>query len=229
MAKILVADDDRQVGEMVADWLKNENHIVELAVDGVDADERMAVSTYDLFILDWDMPRMTGVDLCRKFRLKGGTTPIIMLTAKTSLDEKEQGLDAGADDYISKPFQLRELSARIRAIFRRPALIQAKVLKMRGLEFDTTTRQLHRKVERIELLGRELSILEFLMLHPNQVFSLEALQARIWPSDSEASPEAIRVHVFRIRSKIEIDGEPAIIKTVHRQGYMFDAEEPSGK
>jgi DNA-binding response OmpR family regulator len=225
LAKILLADDDNAVAEMVVQWLKSENHIVEVVGNGEDASYRLVASSYDLVILDWDMPLMTGVEVCKKFRSEGGKTPIVILTGKRSIDDKEQGLDSGADDYIPKPFELRELSARIRALLRRPIALQTKILAARGLEFDTTKRQLSRNGKPIALLSRELSILEFLMLHPNQIFSLEALQNSIWPSDSEASAEAIRVHVFRIRKKIETDGEEPIIKTMHRQGYMFDTTE----
>jgi len=225
MAKILLAEDDNQVSSMIVDWLKNENHIVEVAGDGDDAYGRLLASSYDLLIFDWDMPKLTGIELCRRFRQEGGKTPIIMLTGKGGIDYKEQGLDAGADDYIPKPFDLRELSARIRAVLRRPTVLQSKILSLRGLSLNTVERQVYRDGRPIELLGREFSILEFLMHHPNQTFSLEALQNRIWPSDSEASEDAIRVHVFRIRKKIEIDGQRPIIKTLHRQGYMFDALE----
>jgi len=222
MAKILVAEDDLKLCEMTSDWLKAEDHIVESAVDGADASERLKISTYDLLILDWDMPFITGVELCKSFRQSGGTTPILILTGKDAVDNKIEGLDSGADDYLTKPFNLRELSARVKALLRRPVVMQNQVLKCRNLELDTSARQVRKDGHVIELFPRELALLEFLIKHSNQVFSLEALQERIWPSDSETSPETLRVHIARLRTKIETEGQAPILKTVHRQGYMLD-------
>jgi two-component system, OmpR family, manganese sensing response regulator len=222
VAKILLAEDDPKISQLVADWLQGEDYIVELAVDGADATERLALSEYDLLIIDWNMPHVTGIELCRKFRQSGGKTPIIMLTGKGKLDDKEQGLDSGADDYLTKPFELRELSARIRAILRRPAVLAPDVLKCRGLELDVHARELRKDGKVIDLLPREVAVLEFLMRNTNQVFSIEALQTRIWPSDSETSPDALRVYIARIRSKIDDHGDKPIIKTVRGEGYMLD-------
>jgi OmpR-family two-component system manganese-sensing response regulator len=223
MAKILLVEDDVKMSLLVADWLKTESHIVEVANDGRDAHERLALSVYDLLIFDWDMPYKSGIELCKSFRSKGGTTPIIMLTGKVGLDEKELGLDAGADDYVTKPFELRELSARIRAVLRRPPTIEASLLKCRGLQLDVHAREVSKDGKAIDLLPREIAVLEFLMRNPNQVFSIEALQTRIWPSDSETSPDALRVHIARIRNKIDDHGETPVIKTIRGEGYMLDA------
>lgn len=223
MPKILLAEDDVKVREAVADWLKNEDYIVEAVGNGEEASDRLTASSYDLLLLDWDMPGITGIELCRRFRKSGGTTPIIILTGKRELDDKEQGLDSGADDYITKPFELRELSARIRAVMRRPAAVEPDTLRMRGLELDCRARELRLNGKVIELLPRELAVLEFLMRHPNQVFNIEALQRRIWPSDSETSPEALRVYIARIRNKIEVDSPSPTIKTIRGEGYLFDA------
>jgi DNA-binding response OmpR family regulator len=225
LAKILLAEDDEQLGQLVADFLSGEKYIVERATDGLDADERLSLSIYDLLILDWDMPGMTGVELCQKYRLSGGKAPVIMLTGKKLIADKEQGLDSGADDYLTKPFELRELSARIRALFRRPVVMQSSVLTCRNLSLDVLAKSVHKDGKPIELLPREIAILEFLMRNPNQVFSIEALQTRIWPSDSETSPDALRVHIARIRSKIGDEGNFPIIKTVRGHGYMLDNRE----
>ena len=223
MAKILLADDDRKLCEMISDWLKKESYIVEIAFDGQEATDRLAVSQYDLLILDWDMPFLSGIDVCKNFRQSQGTTPVLMLTGRTSVGHKIEGLDSGADDYLTKPFDLGELSARLRTLLRRPKTLQGSVLACRGLELDTLARRLTRQGQVIELFPREMALLEFFMKNPNQVFSLEAIQQRVWPSDSETSPESLRVNIARIRSRIEIEGEPPILKTVHRQGYMLDA------
>jgi OmpR-family two-component system manganese-sensing response regulator len=223
MAKILLVEDDFKIRLLVADWLKSESHIVEVANDGRDANERLALSVYDLLIVDWDMPHISGIELCKTFRSTGGKTPIIMLTGKGKLDDKELGLDAGADDYLIKPFELRELSARIRAVLRRPPTVEASVLKCRDLELNVHAREVSKHGQTIDLLPREIAVLEFLMRNPNQVFSIEALQTRIWPSDSETSPDALRVYIARIRSKIDDHGENPMIKTIRGEGYMLDA------
>jgi two-component system, OmpR family, manganese sensing response regulator len=225
VAKILLAEDDIKISQLIADWLSSENYIVEVAHDGRDAKERLALGTYDLLIFDWDMPYITGIELSKQFRQSGGRTPIIMLTGKSKIDDKEVGLDSGADDYLTKPFELRELSARIRAILRRPVAIQPKVLKCRELEFDVLARELRKGGKLIEMMPREIAVLEFLMVNSNQVFSIDALQSRIWPSDSETSPYALRVHIARIRSKIEDDDHNPIIKTIRGEGYMLDGRE----
>lgn len=225
MAKILLAEDDIRMSQIIADWLIGEGYIVEVTHDGRDAKERLCLSVYDLLILDWDMPHMTGIELSKYFRQSGGQTPIIMLTGKSKIDDKEIGLDSGTDDYITKPFELRELSARIRAVLRRPAVVKPKILRCAGLELDILAREVRKDGKPVEMMPRELSVLEFLMLNANQVFSIEALQARIWPSDSETSPYALRVHIARIRNKIEDDDEKPFIKTIRGEGYMFDARE----
>ncbi|HEY9755063.1 MAG TPA: response regulator transcription factor [Oculatellaceae cyanobacterium] len=225
MAKILLAEDDVQTSRMVADWLEGEHHIVEVAYDGLDANERLSLGKFDVLILDWDMPQLSGLEVCRQFRSAGGTTPVIMLTGKTKTAEKEQGLDSGADDYLTKPFELRELSARIRAVLRRPAVVVSDVLKCRDVELHVNSREVRKQGKLIELLPREVAVLEFLLRNANQVFSIEALQTRIWPSDSETSPDALRVYIARIRSKLDDHGDKPMIKTIRGEGYLLDNRE----
>jgi DNA-binding response OmpR family regulator len=223
MAKLLLAEDDLRLATLIQDWLNAENHTVEHVTDGRAALDLIDSTKFDMFMLDWDMPHVSGIEVCKQYRKTGGTVPILILTGKGAVEEKEQGLDCGADDYLTKPFHLRELSARIRALLRRPEQLTQAQLKVRDLMLDLSARRLIKNGKEVELFPKEFALLEFLMRHPNQVFSLEALQERVWPSDSESSPETIRVHIARLRSKIEADGERPIVKTVHRQGYMLDA------
>jgi DNA-binding response OmpR family regulator len=222
MAKILFAEDDTQLAALVEDWLKSEHHVVDHVETGTDAVDLLMASQFDLLILDWNIPGVSGVQVCNEYRNQGGTSPVLMLTGRDKIEDKEQGLDAGADDYLTKPFHLRELSARIRALLRRPPDMVNNVIEQGRLVLDTSACRLLKDGQPIELFPKELALLEFLMRHPNKVFSIEALQERVWSSDSEASPETIRVHIARLRSKIQAEGEKPMLRTVHRQGYMLD-------
>lgn len=224
MAKILFAEDDTQLSTLVDDWLCSEHHTVELVSNGRDAWDLLHASKYDLLILDWNIPGMSGVQICAEYRNEGGTSPVLLLTGKDKIEEKEEGLDAGADDYLTKPFHLRELSARVRALLRRPSSVTKSVLSAGNLELDVAACRVSKEGRQIELFPKEMALLEFFMRHPNQVFSIEALQERIWASDSESSPEAVRVHIARLRSKIQDQGEQPLLKTVHRQGYMLETK-----
>lgn len=222
MAKILLAEDDTQLAALVEDWLKSEHHVVDHVETGTDAVDLLQASRFDLLILDWNIPGVSGVEVCNEYRNQGGTSPVLMLTGRDKIEDKEQGLDAGADDYLTKPFHLRELSARIRALLRRPPDMASNVIENGRLVLDVSACRLLKDGQPIELFPKELALLEFLMRHPNKVFSIEALQERVWSSDSEASPETIRVHIARLRSKIQSEGEKPFLRTVHRQGYMLD-------
>lgn len=225
MAKILLAEDDNQLSSLVEDWLKSERHRVEVVENGLDALDLLQASQFDLLILDWNIPGRSGIEVCDEYRKNGGISPILMLTGKDKIEDKEQGLDAGADDYLTKPFHLRELSARVRALLRRPPDMASTVLDQGRLVLDVSACRLVKDGKPIDLFPKELALMEFLMRHPNQVFSIEALQERVWASDSEASPETVRVHIARLRSKIQDDGEKPLLRTIHRQGYMLDLQQ----
>lgn len=224
MAKVLVVEDDIDLAGMVVDWLKFEHYTVELVYNGTEGMERLQTSEYDAVILDWDLPGMPGIDICRRFRSEGGTTPLIMLTGKDAMAEKEMGLDSGADDYLTKPFNMKELAARLRALLRRPAGLLDNMLKVRDIELEPTKYLVKKGGVEIQLLPKEFSLLEFFMRHPNQVFSADALIQRVWLSDSEATGDAIRTCLKRLRKKLEDSDEAnPIIQTVHGVGYRLRA------
>lgn len=221
MAKILLVEDEPDIADLITAWLKSDHHVVDCVNSGEDAISLLTIYQFDVIILDWMLPGVSGVEVCRKFRNRGGITPILMLTAKKHVDEKEAGLDAGADDYLTKPFELKELSARIRALLRRPSAFSGAVLKVGQLVMDTSTYKVMRTDEEVQLLPKEFALLEFFMRHPNQVFSAEALLDRVWTSDSEASPETIRTYIKRLRKKIDEEGKPSMLNTVHGVGYKL--------
>jgi two-component system OmpR family response regulator len=145
-----------------------------------------------------------------------------MLTARAHVDEKSAGLDSGADDYLTKPFQIKELGSRVRALLRRPTAFQANNLRVGSLEMDLSNFRVRRGEEEIALLPKEFALLEFFMRHPNQVFSPETLIDRVWTSDKEASPETIRTYIKRLRKKLDLEGERSLLSTVHGIGYKFE-------
>ncbi len=224
MAKILIVEDEQDFSEPIRAFLTRDHHVVEVVENGLEALDRLRFYKYDVIIMDWMLPGMLGVDVCREFRSSGGTTPILMLTAKTATGEKISGLDAGADDYLTKPFDVGEVSARVRALLRRPAALTGNVLKLGQIVLERDTHRVTKTGEEIQLLPKEFALLEFFMRHPNQVFSAEALLDRVWASDSEASPETIRTYIKRLRQKIDSKDGPSLIQTVHGVGYKFSVE-----
>lgn len=221
MAKVLLVEDDRQLSNLIVDWLKGEGHLPEAVAKGTDGLEYLRSFKFDLVILDWDLPGLSGLEVCREFRNSGGKTPILMLTGKTHIDEKAVGLDSGADDYLTKPFHFKELGARLRALLRRPASVQANVLTAGHLVLDPVTRQAQARGKELNLQPKEFALLEFLMRHPSQPFSSESIIERVWSSDTEAAPDTVRIQIMRLRNKIDESGKESMIRTLHRVGYMF--------
>ncbi len=221
MAKVLVVEDDRQLSELVVDWLHGEGHVAEPVYKGSHGLERLQYYKYDVVILDWELPEMSGIEVCREYRNGGGATPILMLTGKREIEEKETGLDSGADDYLTKPFHIKELAARLRALLRRPAAVNQNVLRAGDITLRLGSRQAFRGEEELNLQPKELALLEFLMRHPNQPFSSEAILDRVWPSESDAAPDTVRIQIMRLRKKIDVEGKDSMIRTAHRVGYML--------
>lgn len=207
---------------MVRSFLLMEHHTVETLSDGADAVQHLRIYPYDVIVLDWQLPGATGVEILKQFRAAGGKTPVIMLTGKDSINDKELGLDSGADDYLTKPFHMKELAARIRSLLRRAPQVADNVLCAGDLLLDPAKYRVTKNGGTIQLLPKEFAVLEFLMRHPNQVFTPEALLERVWKSDSEATSEALRTTMKRLRKKIEDPDGPQLIRTVHGVGYVLD-------
>lgn len=219
---ILLVEDDASIVAIVQNWLIRENHNVTAVPTAEEACRALKRNEFDLIVLDWVLPGSTGVEFCKEFRASGGSIPILMLTTKTRLEEIESGLDIGCDDYLTKPFELRELSARIRALLRRPAEFQSLLLKAGDIELDARTYTVKRNGEQVHLLPKEFVLLEFLLKHPGKVFSPETLLDNIWDSGAETSPDAIRTYIKRIRKKIDIPGQQSLITTIHGVGYKLE-------
>jgi len=222
MAKVLLVEDDQDLVSRITKWLSLERYSVESINNGREALEVLRESTYDLIILDWNIPEVSGIEICRYYRAGGGSTPILMLTGKTDIADKEAGLDAGADYYLTKPFHPKELTACLRALGRRPPQRIGDELKVGDLILDLNAIQLYRNGKKIGLLPLEFDLLEFFMRNPGRVFGPNILLERVWPVNSEASPEAVRTCIKTLRRKIDLDGEASLIKTVHGVGYKLE-------
>ena len=226
MAKVLLIEDDAELAESLASWLKMESHMVEIAGTGEDALQLLENFKYDVIVLDWGLPKMTGVEVLRKYRSDGGLTPIIFLSGRNDLSSKEIGLDTGADDYLTKPFDMRELGARIRSLLRRPFGLMPSKITIGKIVLEPETRKVFFGETPVRLTNKEYSVLEFLVYHPNQVFGARALMQAVWPSDSESSEDTVRACVKNLRRKITFDNE-CIIKTVLGSGYTVEYDGPS--
>lgn len=222
MTKILLVEDDKNMANTVEDWLKTQQYEIDVAYDGEDGAEKLVFYQYDAVILDWSMPKKSGLQILQEFRSRGGKTPVLILTGKDAVEDKETGLDSGADDYLTKPFHLRELSARLKALLRRPVSVVAETLSYCGIDLDTKARRVRRSGVDLNLAPLEYKLLEFLMRNPNEVFAPEALLNRVWPNDSDASNETVRTCIKKLRKKVDIDGADSIITNLPGVGYRFD-------
>jgi|AGTN01.1.fsa_nt_gi Response regulators consisting of a CheY-like receiver domain and a winged-helix DNA-binding domain len=221
MAKILFVEDDADLLERIQTWLETKQHVVELAGNGKQATEMLVHFKYDLVILDLGLPDMSGLDVLRSFRESGGSTPFLILTGRGEMVQKVEGLDAGADDYITKPFDTRELDARIRTLLRRPTELVGAVLTVNGLELDSTAKMAQCNGADLRLRAREFAVLEFLMRHADRVISHDELIARIWHSEADTTSETIHTHIKNLRKKLSAAGSYDVIETVHGAGYVI--------
>ncbi|WP_036505531.1 MULTISPECIES: response regulator transcription factor [Nocardia] len=228
--RILVVDDDRAVRESLRRSLTFNGYSVELAVDGVDALEKVSASRPDALVLDVMMPRLDGLEVCRRLRSTGDDLPILVLTARDSVSERVAGLDAGADDYLPKPFALEELLARLRALLRRttadPAADSSETMRFADLSLDPVTREVSRGERAISLTRTEFSLLEMLMANPRRVLTRSRILEEVWGYDFPTSGNALEVYIGYLRRKTEAEGEPRLIHTVRGVGYVLRETPP---
>jgi two-component system, OmpR family, response regulator MprA len=220
--KVLVVDDERAVRESLRRALELEGYVIELAADGDEALYRIETESHpDAVILDVLMPGKDGLEVCRTIRRAGNTVPVLMLTARTQVEDRVEGLDAGADDYVTKPFALEELLARLRALLRRTADGSGETLRFADLELDPRTREVKRGGEPIELTRTEFSLLELFMLNPRQVLTRSVIFERVWGYDFGYGSNSLDVYIGYLRRKTEAGGKPRLIQTVRGVGYAL--------
>lgn len=224
MAKILLVEDDQSLSDRICMWLDSQNHQVEVLADGAEATEHLRLYQYELVILDWELPGQSGIEVLRGYRAGGGQTPVLMLTGKGAVPDKELGLDSGADDYLTKPFDPRELGARIRAILRRASTQKDNVLRVGSVALDTVSGKLRIDDVDVPLMPREYALLELLLRNPDRLFHSEELLNRVWESDSEATVYTLRQYVYQLRKKLAGHGAGKLIETVHGTGYRVKSQ-----
>jgi two-component system, OmpR family, response regulator MprA len=220
--RILVVDDERAVRESLRRALELEGYEVELAGDGREALDRLENEPQpDALVLDVLMPEVDGLEVCARLRREGSRLPVLMLTARAEVENRVEGLDAGADDYVTKPFALEELLARLRALLRRTTNGSGDTLRFEDLELDPRTREVHRGGESIDLTRTEFALLELFLLNPRQVLTRSLIFERVWGYDFGASSNSLDVYIGYLRRKTEAGDRPRLIQTVRGVGYAL--------
>ena len=219
--KILVVDDERAVRDSLRRALELEGYEVDLAVDGPDGIARIEEGQPDAVILDVLMPGLDGLEVSRHVRRSGNRVPVLMLTARDEVDDRVAGLDAGADDYVTKPFALDELLARVRALLRRSGAESSEVLRFADIELNPGTREVTRAGDPIELTRTEFSLLELFLLNPRQVLTRSIIFERVWGYDFGFASNSLDVYIGYLRRKTEAGGKPRLIQTVRGVGYAL--------
>jgi len=227
--RILIVDDEAELTNPLTRLLTREGYRVDAAFDGTTGSELIQKGNYDLFILDWMLPGKTGLEICQQLRQQGITTPVLFLTAKDTLDDRVQGLDAGADDYLVKPFELRELLARVRALLRRVGVEEYTTTNKRtvveDLELDSQNQIAYRQGRVIELSEKESQLLQYLMENPGLLLTHAQIMQNLWEEDEQPSSNVIAALVRLLRRKIEVKGETQLIHSVYGKGYRFGVNE----
>ena len=218
---ILVVEDEAKLAQFIKLELEYEGYEVTVSQDGLDGLATARAKSPDLILLDWMLPGVSGVEICHRLRQTGDKVPIILLTAKDEISDRVTGLDAGADDYIVKPFSIEELLARIRSNLRRNQEEDTSLLQFNDLCLDRSSREVYRGSRRIELTAKEFDLLEYLMAHPRQVLTRDQILERVWGYDFMGDSNIIEVYVRYLRLKLEANNESRIIQTVRSVGYVM--------
>ena len=219
--RILVVEDEHKIATSIKKGLEQESFAVDLAFSGNGGYDLASSENYDLIILDLMLPEMSGIEICKKLREENNHTPILMLTAKGQINDKVNGLNSGADDYLTKPFAFEELLARVKALGRRPKNSTGTTYQISDLTLNTLTYEVKRAGKKINLSSKEFSLLEYLMRNTNQVLSKEQIIEHVWDYDSDILPNTVEVFVGYLRNKL---GKPDLIKTIRGFGYKIGKE-----
>jgi two-component system, OmpR family, manganese sensing response regulator len=227
--RILLVDDEIELTDPLSRLLKREGYTVDAAYDGTKGGQMAKENTYDLLILDWMLPRKTGLEICQELRQQGKTTPVLFLTAKDTLDDRVEGLDAGADDYLVKPFELRELLARVRALLRRyptpatPDLVSR--MRIADLELDIENQVAYRQTRVVELSLKETQLLQYLMENVGNILTHTQIMQHLWKEGEQPSSNVIAALIRLLRRKLEVGKETQLIFSVYGKGYRFGISE----
>ncbi len=219
--RILIVEDEKKIAAFLKRGFKEEGYVVEVAEDGLKAQSLAEANEYDLIILDLMIPGQDGLAVCRNLREKGNAVPIIMLTAKDQLKNKVEGLDAGADDYVTKPFAFEELLARVRAVVRKAGSSRAALIKADNLEIDPVTHKVKRGGENIDLTSKEYALLEYLARNNGKVITRTMISEHVWDIDFDTGTNIIDVYINYLRKKIDSGHSKKLIQTMRGRGYRF--------
>jgi two-component system copper resistance phosphate regulon response regulator CusR len=226
--RILLVEDESRVAAFIAKGLREQTYAVDTVPDGEQAVYRATVHEYDVVILDVMLPIKDGHTVCRELRAGGFCAPILMLTARASVDDRVAGLDCGADDYLAKPFDFKELLARLRALLRRSKGVRPEVIRVSDLALNTGNHAVTRAGRPLSLTAKEYALLEFLMLNENRVVGREQIAQHVWDESFDPFSNVIDVYIKRLRTKLESDGLKRMIRTRRGEGYILTAEAGAG-
>ncbi len=224
--RILIVEDEADLADFVVRGLREEGFAVEHAIDGETAWDAMRAGAWDLIVLDWRLPGEDGLSVLRRFRGSGSVAPVLFLTARDSVSDRVRGLDAGADDYLCKPFSFDELLARVRALLRRRERLPDLALAHGDVKIDLSTQRAERAGQSLDLTAKELALLTFFLRHPGQVLSRTRIYDHVWDENFDSLSNTLEVHVMELRRKLEAHGA-RLIHTVRGRGYIFEATSPS--
>ena len=222
--RILLVEDEPRVARFIARGLREQSYAVDIAGDGDAALYKAEIDDYDLIVLDVMIPLRDGFEVCRELRRQGITTPVLMLTARDAVNDRVAGLDAGADDYLSKPFDFKELLARLRALLRRRESLRTESLRVDDLTINTTNHTVERSGRNISLTAKEYSLLEFFALNAGKLVGRDEIGRHVWDENFDPFSNVIDVYVRRLRKKIDEGSNRPLIHTRRREGYVFSAE-----
>lgn len=220
--RVLVVEDDNRIASFVAKGLRENAYAVDVAPNGEAATYLASVNDYDILVLDINLPKKDGFEVCRELRQAGMSRPILMLTARDALEDRILGLDTGADDYLTKPFEFRELLARLRALLRRQSGLRQPKIVIADLEIDTISQSVRRRGAKIELTTKEYSLLEFLAINRGKVVGRDEISEHVWDDSFDAFSNLIEVYIKRLRSKMDEGFEVCLIHTRRGAGYLMD-------
>ncbi len=221
--RILVVEDEPKLASVIKRGLEEQGYAVDIATDGEDGLHLAQLEPYDVIVLDIMLPKLSGYDVCARLRAEQRTVPVLMLTARDAVDDRVRGLDAGADDYLVKPFAFQELLARLRALLRRESYSKDPVLRVADLELDTVTHQVRRAGLIIELTSKEYTIIEYFARNPNRVLTRTQIAQHVWDYDFVSMSNIVDVYIGYLRRKLNDDREPRLLHTIRGVGYQLKA------